>query len=398
MPTECARLAILGRLASLTGREVYLSQVRVGVCGGVYLSDLRIASPRPGGEPWLRVNEAAINVNLWHLLCGSVEPSQVEVQGLFLRVLRRRDGSVELADLVKPDRDADPAMVRSGECKPDFEVLVHDATVQILDEANEMRLELSELEGRGTVVGPVASVSDLTGRLGGGTVRIAAQFDRSGSAPRFEGDFRFQGVALGEGIGPLTYLVPLVASTQNNSEGRLGLNLTLRGRGLSLEEIRRTVTGRGWLRLDPVVLNQSTLLSDLTRLAGVPAGDRVGSIRATLVVGDGRLATNDLTVEMARVPVMFAGWTDFDGKVDYRVHTVGLGKRLSPRTREFLSGLGVGNDTLDGVRLSGSVTAPVLTVEGVPINAPAGEVPGQSIGERERLLEASRRLRGRVRR
>src|SRR5215213_11268567 len=102
-PTEWARSRIVARLSAATGRPIHLGALNIGPLGGVRLADLAIGAPGADSDPWLKVASARINVSVLQLLAGQVEPSEIDVRGLVLRVLRRADGSLELADLLHPE-------------------------------------------------------------------------------------------------------------------------------------------------------------------------------------------------------------------------------------------------------------------------------------------------------
>src|SRR4051794_36462947 len=101
-PTEWARARIVARLSEATGRPTRLGRVKLGALGAVYLVDLQIGAPGSKNDnPWLKVPSTRINVSVLQLLAGQIEPNNIEVRGLSLRVLRRSDGTLELADLLE---------------------------------------------------------------------------------------------------------------------------------------------------------------------------------------------------------------------------------------------------------------------------------------------------------
>ena len=50
-----------------------------------------------------------------------------------------------------------------------------------------------------------------------------------------------------------------------------------------------------------------------------------------------QIGTEDLTVNVAKVPIVLTGWTDFDGKIDYRVKSQQLTEKLPGKARNILS-------------------------------------------------------------
>jgi len=394
VPTDCARRKIADRMSRSIGHKVTLGRLRVCALGGVSLGDLTVGGSAPDESPWLRVDEASIDVSLWQLLLGQVEPTAVDVKGLSLRVLRRRDGGMEIAETLPADPVAsvpgsDPASKR--ETTP-LEITVRDATVIAIDEPTGTHLEFTQVRGRGTFQGPHVSVTDLRGSLNGGTVELAAQVDRSDATARFEGQARLRGVQLGRGMNALAYLSPVLAGVETPGlDGKLSLDLYLRGRGASHAALRQTLVGQGRLVLDPVALDGSRILAGVADLFDLPPRGRVGEVWADFKVKDGRVASENLTVDVARVPAVFEGWTDFDGRVDYRLRTEGLIEKLPPRAQDFLNQLrpGLKLDELAGVKIGGSVDALVITSRGVPVTR--GE-------DRRRLQQIGRQVRDRLRR
>src|SRR4029077_6203647 len=104
-----ARQRIVARMSEASGRSVRIASLRVGALGGIYLTGLEIGAPGASDNPWLKVAEAHLNVSPLQLLCGRVEPTETEVRGIDLRVLRREDGSLELDDLVQGTETAPAA-------------------------------------------------------------------------------------------------------------------------------------------------------------------------------------------------------------------------------------------------------------------------------------------------
>lgn len=402
-PTECARLKIEARLSAASGRSVTLGRVAVGFLGGVSIRDLRIASTGSTEEPWLQVDEASIDVGLLPLLRGKIEPTTVTAQGIRLRVLRRTDGSLELADLLSPEapvtserretedsEDAEDA--ESSEAG--LEILARNATVVVVDEPTGTTLEFTKIDARGTFGRGRARIVELTGELNGGTVELAAEVECRESAPRFEGQIRLRDVALDSRMKALAYLAPVCAGMDKNLEGKLALDLYLQGEGADQESIRRSLVGTGRLALDPVLLDGSRLLAQVGKIADAAPIGRVGSVRSGVAIRNGRVISDDLTLDVFTVPLVLVGWTDFDGRLDYRLHPESTTEKLPARAREFLAELNGGSEDLTDVRIQGSIDALVVTCEGVPV----GDRPGDSRSSDDRLREISRRLRDRLRR
>ena len=396
LPTDCARRKIATRLSVASGREVHLGGVRVGWLGTVWLTDLRIGAPVSlDDDPWLRVRRAAINVSLWQLVRGHVEPTEVNIEGVSLRVLRRANGSLELGDMLETPENSghgggDPT-------ERDLLVRFRDAAVTVIDEPTRTRLQLLGVEGKATCKGPIAFIPELTGTINGGTFALAARLDRSEAEPRFEGQIKVRDVDLDEGMHALSYLVPALAGNSARSDGTLSLDLYLRGQGDTRENLCRSLVGHGQVILDPVMLDGSQLLDQVGRVVDLPPDGRAGSIHSSLTVKDGRIASDDLTLDVAQVPLVLSGWTDFDGRIDYRLRSDRMADRLPARAREFLSELSVRFEEVADVRVKGTVDALEISLDGVVLSqAPGSSAPGGDDGAKFR--EFGRRLRDRIRR
>jgi AsmA protein len=267
--------------------------------------------------------------------------------------------------------------------------------VSVIDESSDTRLEFSDVELRGSWERRRAAIQEMKGRLNGGQFELAAQLDRVGASPSFEGHLRATGVDLGVGMRPLGYLVPVLAGPQAKVDGKLDLNLYVRGQGNSAELVRKTLVGQGSVAIDPIQFDGSRIVAELASLVALPPQGRVGSVRSQFAIGDGRISSDNLTLSIAEVPITMAGWTDFDGRIDYRIRQEGLSSKLSREARDLLGDLPIDLDDLVNLQVQGTLDALVVTMDGVPL----GGGPHPDIGrqaDRKRLRELGRRLRDRV--
>ena len=102
-PTAWARRHVVGgdwkRTAGDRSRSAGLS---VPFLGGVELTGLAFGSPKNTDDPWLKAEKLRLDISLCELFQGKVGPGSIEIDGGALRVLRRADGSLELADFILP--------------------------------------------------------------------------------------------------------------------------------------------------------------------------------------------------------------------------------------------------------------------------------------------------------
>jgi AsmA protein len=401
-PTDWARQRVVAKLSLASGRSVRVATLRLGVFGGIYLTGLEIGAPGASDDPWLKVAEAHINVSPLQMFCGKVEPTETDVRGVVLRIRRRADGSLELADLIRGSDASTPAADSESCPLSRFALRIRDARVDVIDTPTRTRLAFTDVEGRATWVGRRATIQEMRGALSGGTFEVTAQLDRSSSSPSFEGHIRATDIALNEGMGVLGYLVPFLSDRSDHPDGTLGINLYLRGEGTTRDELRRSIVGHGAVSLDPIELEGSRLLDELAPFLELPPQWRVGSAKSDFEIKQGRISSDDLTINITRVPIVLSGWTDFDGRVNYRVRGDGLADRLPGKARELLADLSIEAPQLNSLKVEGAIDSPTITVDGIPLNpatcrGEAANAPAPSPGDdRERLKDLGRRLRDRL--
>jgi AsmA protein len=393
LPTDWARARIVERLSQASGRTVRLESLGVGFLGGVHLKNLSIGAPQAAGDPWLSVAQATANINLIHLLSGHIDPTEIEVDGISLRVRRRRDGTFELSDLIQAVPGGAGSESGDPECPgpTGLDVVVRNARIEVVDEPTQTRLEFKDIEGRATCAGRRATVQNLKGTINGGTFELVAQLDRTGPIPVFEGQIRTQHVTMGEGMNALAYLLaPALAGSSHALDGQLALDLYLRGRA-TRDALQESLVGHGTVVLDPVQLSDSKLLAQLAPVAELPDGGRVGSVRSNFAIKERRIVSDDLTVSLGNVPLVFEGATGFDGRMSYRLKPEGLAERLPGRARDVLAELAVNLDDLAVVRVQGTIDNMVVRVDD------GSSVDGRHHrDDRQRFRDLGKKLRDRV--
>jgi len=393
-PTSWARSHVIARLERSSGRSVQLDNLNVCLDGCIELTGLKIGSPRSVGDPWLEAKRIRIDVSPWQLLCGKFEPTNLQADEATLRVLRREDGSLELADLVILDGHGAVTSSyephRCGTCK--MNAKIQQTRILLIDEPSHTQLTFDEVEGEGISEGEGAFVATLSGRLNQGPFQFTAHFDRAGGQPNFEGQFRTSDVVLDRGMSVLRYLVPVLAGAAGEIQGRLAMDVYLRGRGETRAVLCKSLVGNGSLVLDPIELNGTPLMAEFAKLAELSTTDNIASVRSDFVVQDGRIKTDHLNLTAGRIPVAMSGWTDFDGRLDYQVKLDGVVDRLPEQARKFIGGLDLDINSLASLRLRGNV-------DRVTITAARGRSPlEQIIGpeDRERLKVLGRQFRDKL--
>jgi len=397
-PTDWARARLVAELEAVTGRKVAIGSIQIGLLGHMKVGGIAVAEAATPDDPWLTAREARLDVHVLQMLSGCCKASGIDVDGLDLRIHRGPDGTLEFAGIF----DSDPkAATAAGTASParsraDLTLTLRGARVVLIDDPSATRVELSEAEGKATWDGSLLAVESVRGRLNGGTLDLAGRFDRASTSGAFAIEARARGVALGVGMKSLGFLVPVVSDVADSLDGKLDLSLALKGEGTSLETIRSGLKGHGAVRLDPIDLSGSKILDTIDGFHQVPRVSRVGSVDSHFAIADGRVATDDLTLRVARLPITLAGWTDFDGRIDYRVKSEALRDKLAGRlpdeARQILGELRDDLGDLARLRITGTVDAP--RIAGGSDGAGRG-VPSRG-EEKVRLQNAAKKLRDRL--
>jgi AsmA protein len=397
-PTSWARSHVISALETASGRTVRLENLSVCVGGGIELTNLEIGAPGAVSDPWLQAPRIQIDVSLLQLMVGRFEPTYLEVDGAKLRVLRREDGSLELADLVASRAGGDDAKeAEPHRCGPSkLKARLRNLHVDVVDQPSDTILHFDEIEGEGSWEGERAFVASLVGKLNEGSFEFTAHFDRSDAVPSFEGQFRATEVALDNDMAALRYLVPVLAGAPGGMSGRLTMDVYLRGRGESREELSHSLLGQGNVSVDPIELKGTPLIAEIQKVVDLPAREKAGSLRTDFRLQDGRVTTERLTLTMGRVPLVASGWTSFDGQLDYQVKLDGSSVRLPEKARRLMNDLDLDPNALSSFRLSGSV-------DRVIVKSNASDALGRSQIDRlipredqERLKTLGRRFRDKL--
>ncbi|MFO0890296.1 MAG: AsmA-like C-terminal region-containing protein [Isosphaeraceae bacterium] len=399
--TDWARGHVLSGLQRGTGRDVQLDRMDVCLRGNISLGNLRIASPRATADPWLRAERIEIDVSPLQLLCGRFEPSRLEVDGASLRVLRRADGSLELAELVEADAGETPSGSKAGaephQCGTyTLTARLTRASMIVIDEATGTRISFDGVHGEAALEADGGMVVSLSGQCNQGPFQLTGHLDRATGRPNFDGQFMASDVALDQGMNAIRYAVPVLAGAPLELKGRLATNVYLSGRGRTGSELCRSLKGRGSLSLDPVSLDGTPLVTEFAKLANHPAGEAIGSIKTDFVIQENRIRTENLALDLGRIPVNVTGWTDFGGALDYQVKLDGVAGRLPEKAREYLSGLDLDVNTLTSLHLTGTVDRVAIRPMGVGPNGRAAIDRVITPQERQRLKVLGRQIRDKL--
>ena len=158
-PTGWARGKVVAILESRSGRRVSLEGLSVRLLGGIRLHESRDRLAARLGDPWLKAADIRLDIGPLQIVRGNLRPTRVGVDGVDLRVLRRSDGTVELADLIRPIAVPSNRLITWNAKQADHvAVQVHHTSVTVLDEPTQTRLHLEDVEGEGYCEGRRAVV------------------------------------------------------------------------------------------------------------------------------------------------------------------------------------------------------------------------------------------------
>jgi hypothetical protein len=192
----------------------------------------------------------------------------------------------------------------------------------------------------------------------------------------------------------LRYAVPVLAGKSLDLKGHLDTDLHLKGTGKTWESFSRTLEGHGQVALNPIDLDGSIIVAELSKIAELKKQGGIASIKTDFLIANRRITTDHFVLEVGRVPMTLSGWTDFDGRLDYRINLTGLNDRLPDKARRVLSELNVDLQTLRVLTLQGTVNKMVVQMNGVSLDRDFLREAGIKVNkkDREKLRVLGRKL------
>jgi AsmA protein len=391
-PTAWARGLLVSVLEARSGRGVHLDGLKVRWFGGIELTNLEIASPRTTNDPWLRAAELRLEGGLTQLFLGKLEPRSVHVDGVTLRVLRRGDGTLELADFLEPDVEPPSPSNRRHRAPGRVRIRILTGNLTVIDESSKTRLHFQNVEASAVRQGRRVTIGELHGTLNGGPFHLTGELDRTGDVPRFEGRLRASDVVLDDGMNMVRYAVPVLAGASLHLKGHLNSDLFLTGEGDSWQDLRRSLAGHGSIALNPIDLDGAPVLSELSKIGELTRQGRQAAIHSDFVIKDQRISTDHFTVDVGRVPMTLSGWTDFDGRLDYKINLTALNDRLPGQAKRFLGELNVNLQSLQMLTLQGNVNKMVVRLNGIALDQRLLRDAGITREDREKLRTLGRQV------
>jgi AsmA protein len=394
-PTGWVNRRIVGALEKRTGRPVHLEKVCMHPLGGLRLTNLEIGSPEGGREPWLSCRSLIMNVSLPQILGCELAPSEILVAGARLRILRRADGSVELAEFTRPIRPEDSSSRGDEQSKRRLSVAVHveDATIELIDDSTKTRMVLEHVSADGTGDAEQTSIQTLRGTLNGGPFQFTGNFDRTPPSSRFQARLIADDVNLDDGMTELLrYVVPVLIGSSMNVTGKLHADLQFCGAGTTRDALTRSLEGQGKISINPISLEGSTVVAELSKITDISRRGQIASVQSDFLIHDRRITTDHFTLNLGRVPITMAGWTDLDGQILYRINFDGLTRRIPDEARRIFDDLNVDLKGLSVLTLKGNTRQGALTLNAVGPDAKPGREIRLGRDDREKLKAVGRQF------
>ncbi len=394
MPTGWACRRIASHLADATGRPARLGSLKLGLLGGVHIGRLESFDPGQTQDPWLRVENLDIDLDLPRLLLGRLEPGKVDADNVFVRVRRRHDGTFDLAEIFQCRSAPERAALRAERKRrgdPFVVARLSRGRVVLVDEPTETVLHFDDLEGRGTWDPAMASIDELRGRLNGGPFLLTGRLDRKADAPRLEAQLSAREVALDAHMDLMRLLVPVLTGAKAKLAGTFAIDCELRAKGTNASELGDSLTGTGSIRVDDLDLDGSPFVKELARFIRNPGDEHIGSFTSDFAISQRKINSRDMTVTIARAPLHLTGYTDFDGHLSYTIQADDLAGRYAPEARQVLGELPIKLSDLVALRVEGTTRRPKLKMD-------RGAADDGESDDRLKLERLGRRLLDRIRR
>jgi AsmA protein len=244
---------------------------------------------------------------------------------------------------------------------------------------------MRNVEGDGIRSDRKLVVKNLRGTLNGGAFHFVGQVDRTDGVPTVEGQFQAEDVVLDDGMSALRYAVPVLAGAPLNLKGHVDSDIYLQGRGATWDALSSSLVGHGVITISPVDLEGAPLVAELSKITDLKRQGRMASIRSDFGIQDRRITTDHFTLNIGRVPITLAGWTGFDGQLDYRVNLKSLSDRLPDTARQILGDLNVHFNKLASLSVKGNVNKMAVLIDGVPLDQTLVRKVGLKREDREKL-------------
>ncbi len=102
------RSTVLPMAEKTLNREVSLGDIEISLFSGIVIKDL-VVRERDGTENFIAANEVELRYQFWPLFFREVVVDEVRLEGPRIRIVRESDGTFNFSDLLRKDREKEPA-------------------------------------------------------------------------------------------------------------------------------------------------------------------------------------------------------------------------------------------------------------------------------------------------
>jgi hypothetical protein len=206
-----------------------------------------------------------------------------------------------------------------------------------------------------------------------GTKSVIPHFGMNGSldvangVPSFAAKIEIEDARSEQGFLPLLRLfVPMLAGAEIEAvklTGGLDFEAEISATGADAASLKKSLTGKGRLKLENGGIEGAQGLTDLLSKAGVgEKGLTFDLVTVQFRFQGGRVYNDDIQIDGKELNLGLKGWTSFDGEMDYAFDGAPLLKLLPQSVREQITAA-LGPDPKIPGSIRGSVSAPNVGLE-----------------------------------
>lgn len=326
-------------------RSVTLGRLTVGYFHGTRVEDLRIGTrPGFGDKPFVQLKTLTCDTTLLGTIFSN-RFEEVHIEQLEVSVVRLADGRLSIEDLIRKDDnkderqgddDAPPAKAAGllaaaspadeADEPPQITVPVvaaggrfHYRDEQFQTDVLLEEFALDMLYDRGKV-----EVTRCTGRLNDGELSLTSTVDLCVRPQPFDAIFKLTGCKASSDLSGLGLQVPLLYNPFGKTSGTINIDVSLSGSGFQAADLQSHLKGRSLLEVRDLRLEGSKMLGKVLEPLKMGNALTFDVMRAQSVIADGRVTSSPPDGEIRashqdEVTLLMTGWTDMDGRMDYRL-------------------------------------------------------------------------------
>ncbi len=345
--TQWAKERIEKRLEEETGRQVTIGDVDFGWFRGLTVQNVTLFQlpnvPRSAG-PLLHIGTMSLDVGVQNLLRRELVADELVVRDAQLTVVRKRDGALNIADLLQRGGHRQHT---SAAPVGELPIRVRNATVRYIDQLRGTDLEIAKVRIDAHWQSKSGLRLEGSGRLEGGHLAVRFSTDLSKlPSPFVIDELRIEAVPLGRIAPLLSSILPLL-SPSPTAQGRVSLVLEgVHAQGFRMTDLRRSLFGQGKLELDDarfdsevmgqvqgavraLPIPEATSFAESLAKAGVKREIALGDLTVRFHIVKGSIAVDPTLIKLGPTRLTLAGSTSLDGDLDYTLRLGGIQATLA---------------------------------------------------------------------